>query len=86
MAGKATICHSGPVANASFSCDGKFLVTASRDGTAKICRLEGGKWQEIVTIGHSKAVTNASFGPDYQLVTASRDNTAKIWVLKRWWC
>ena len=80
---KATIRHSSTVANASFSRDGKFLVTASWDGSFKICGLVGGRWQEeIVTIGHSKMVKNASFGPDYQLVTVSNDRTAKIWVLK----
>ena len=79
---KATIRHLGPVANASFSCDGKFLVTASHDRTTKICGLVGGEWQEVVAIEHSKAVINAGFSPDYQLVTVSSDNTAKIWVLK----
>ena len=79
---KATIRHSGPVANASFSRDGKLLVTASHDHTARICGPVGGKWQEIVTIEHSKKVINARFGPDYQLVTASRKNPAKIWMLK----
>ena len=71
------------MANASFSRDGKFLVTASRYGAVKICGLVGGKWQEIVTIQHSKMVTNASFGPDYQIVTASYDGTAKVWVLRK---
>ena len=80
---KATIRHSGPVANASFSRDGKLLATASCDGATKIFGLVGGKWQKIVTIRHSSAVRNASFGPeDYQLVTTC-DNTAKIWVLKK---
>ena len=81
---KATIRHFGPVSNAaSFSRDGKLLVTVSCYGAAKICGLVGGKWQEIVTIEHSEVVTNARFGPDdYQLVTACCDNTAKIWVLK----
>ena len=82
--GPTKMLHYGPlVANASFSRDGKLLVTASYDGTAKICGLVGGKWQEIVTIEHSEALKNASFSPDYQLVTVSRNNPAKIWVLKK---
>ena len=82
--GPAKMLHYGPlVANASFSRDGKLLVTASYDGTAKICGLVGGKWQEIVIIEHSEAVKTASFSPDYQLITVSRDNPAKIWVLKK---
>ena len=70
------------MASASFSCDGKFLVTASCDGTFKICGLEGGKWQVKATTWNTEALTNARFGPDYQIVTTSRDNPAKIWVLK----
>ena len=82
--GPAKMLHYSPlVANASFSRDGKLLVTASYDGTAKICGLVGGKWQEIVTIEHSEAVKIASFSPDYQLITVPRDNTARIWVLKK---
>ena len=82
--GWAKMLHYGPlVANVSFSRDGKLLVTASYDGTAKICGLVGGKWQEIVTIEHSEAVKTASFSPDYQLITVSRDNPAKIWELKK---
>ena len=41
-----TIEHSDCVINADFSADGKHLVTASFDQTAKICGLNEGQWQE----------------------------------------
>ena len=76
---KVTIEHSDFVNNVHFSLDGKHLVTASWDGTVKICGLEGGNWQEKATIRHSAPVANASFSRDGKLlVTASRDHTAKI--------
>ena len=78
----ATIQHSGWVHSASFSPDGKHLVTASDDNTAKIYWLVDGQWQEKVTIQHSNYVKDASFSPDGKhLVTASSDHTAKIYGL-----
>ena len=76
---KATIEHSHIVHNFLFSPDGKHLVTASHDGTVKICGLVGGKWQVKTTIRHSGPVANASFSHDGKLiVTASDDGTARI--------
>ena len=76
---KATIELSGIVNNVHFSLDGKHFVTASHDGTVKICGLVGGKWQEKATIRHSGSVANASFSRDGKfLVTACYDGTAKI--------
>ena len=76
---KAIISHVGLVNNAHFSLDGKHLVTASRDGTVKICGLEGGNWQVKATIQHFGSVENASFSRNGKfLVTASHDHTAKI--------
>ena len=76
---KAIIQHVGVVNNAHFSPDGKHLVTASRDGTVKICGLESGNWQVIATIQHFGSVENACFSHNGKfLVTASHDHTAKI--------
>ena len=76
---KVTIEHSEEVSDVHFSLDGKHFVTASRDGTVKICGLEGGKWQVKATIWHSGPVVNASFSRDGKLlVTASHDRAAKI--------
>ena len=76
---KVTVQHSNFVHNPHFSPDGKHLVTASHDGTVKICGLEGGNWQLKATIVHSGPVRTASFSRDGKfLVTASCDRTTKI--------
>ena len=50
--GKSTIVHSGRVRNASFSPDGRLLVTACDNQIAKICELVVGQWREKATIQH----------------------------------
>ena len=79
----ATIRHSGVVEDASFSPDGKYLVTVSRDITAKLSKLEGGQWREKVTLRHLAWVMSASFSPDGKLLmTAPNDGIVKIWRLE----
>ncbi|MEM9244127.1 MAG: hypothetical protein AAGA67_00075 [Cyanobacteria bacterium P01_F01_bin.153] len=70
--------HQGTVLSASFSPDGKTILTASHDGTAKLWDLEG---QEIQSLnGHQDWVLSASFSPDGKtILTASEDGTAKLW-------
>ena len=71
--------HTGPVSRASFSPDGRHIVTASFDNLARIWDAESGK--EIAFLkGHSGGVNAASFSPDgKRVVTASDDQTAQIW-------
>ena len=77
-----TIEHSKIVTNACFSLDGKHLVTASYDHTAKIYGLNNGQWQKKATIKHDGSVNSACFSLDGKhLVTTSHDNTAKIYGL-----
>ena len=65
--------------SAGFSPDGKFVVTASWDGTARLWETASGK-----AIGeplrHEREVANARFSPDGKfVVTASGDRTARLW-------
>ncbi len=56
------------------------ILTASRDGTAKLWNLEGNRLQ---TLDHEGPVYSARFSPDGRLiVTASADGTARLWDLE----
>jgi WD40 repeat protein len=72
--------HQSEVYSASFSADGKRIVTASVDNTAKVWDISG---KLIATLtGHQAEVISASFSPDgKRIVTASGDKTAKVWDL-----
>ena len=64
---------------AVFSSNGKQVVTASNDDSAKIWNTATGKQLHVLT-GHTDNVNMASFSRDgKQVVTASNDNTVKIW-------
>ena len=65
--------------SAAFSPDGKRVVTASDDNTARVWDAETGR--EIATLeGHDGSVLTAAFSPDgKRVVTASYDNTARVW-------
>jgi hypothetical protein len=71
--------HEGGVYSPAFSRDGKRIVTASDDKTARIWDAATG--QPIAQLkGHEGAVYSAAFSPDgRRIVTASEDKTARIW-------
>ena len=71
--------HTNAVSSASFSADGKRIVTASQDFTARIWDADSGN--ELLTLtGHDQIVNSASFSVDgKRVVTASYDGTAKAW-------
>jgi len=62
-----------------FSPDGKQILTASLDGTARLWSAVDGK--PLATLsGHTDNVNSAMFSPDgQQIVTASSDKTARLW-------
>jgi WD40 repeat protein len=71
--------HRGVVAQAVYSPDGKRIVTASYDRTARIWDAENGHL--LLTLAeHTDRVYAAAFSPDgNRVVTASRDETARVW-------
>ncbi len=66
------------VTGVDWSPDGKRLLTASNDGTARIWDLKGN--QLAVLEGHQGAVTRALWSPDGKLIAATgADATVQIW-------
>ncbi|MBC8352054.1 MAG: protein kinase [Planctomycetes bacterium] len=73
--------HTDAVTSASYSRDGKRLLTTSFDNTARIWNVDTGE-QIRVLEGHSWWVWDAAFSPDEsQVATVSQDGTAVVWTL-----
>ena len=71
--------HGDGVWSAAYSPDGRRIVTASFDQTARIWDADTAK-QLAVLSGHGDAVVSAAWSPDgRRIVTASFDHTARIW-------
>ena len=68
---------------AAFSLDGKRVVTASADKTARLWNAETGT--EIAVLkAHEGTVWSVAFSPDgKRVVTASADETARLWDVSR---
>jgi len=64
--------HSQPVVSATFSPDGKQIVTASLDETARIWDAADGKLLRTLK-GHTSAVVSAIFSPDGKRVLTTGD-------------
>lgn len=73
--------HENWVTAVSFSPDGRFLVTASGDGTAKLWQTNG---RLVATLtGHTDWVNTAVFHSNgQQILTAGEDGTAQLWDLE----
>lgn len=71
--------HTQRIVDARYSRDGKRVVTASEDGTARIWDAVTGA-QLIVLKGHERSVDCAAFSPYGSMVaTGSKDGTVRIW-------
>ena len=76
---EAVLRHSDCVNSAVFSPDGRHIVSASGDQTARIWNIATGECEAEPT-GHSDLVLSAVFSPDSRhIVSASSDDTARIW-------
>ncbi|MFO0800019.1 MAG: protein kinase [Gemmataceae bacterium] len=75
--------HTGWVQSIAVSGDGRRLLTASRDGTARIWDAATG--HELLALrGHTRVVCEAAFTPAGDgILTASEDGTVRIWDAPR---
>src|SRR5262249_26143286 len=72
--------HEGSVSSAAFSPDGKRIITASSDKTARLWDAETGKQIGEPFRGHEGPVSRAAFSPDgKRIVTVSDDTTPRLW-------
>jgi WD40 repeat protein/tetratricopeptide (TPR) repeat protein/tRNA A-37 threonylcarbamoyl transferase component Bud32 len=70
--------HLGTVMSAEFSPDGQRILTASKDGRARVWDAQSG--QALLTLPHAGEVMAAHFSADgMRLVSVSLDKTARIW-------
>jgi WD40 repeat protein len=72
--------HLDAVLYASFSPDGKRIVTASRDRTARTWEVSDGEPLEVFREGHAYLTSRAIvFSDGTRLLTAAVDGTVRIW-------
>jgi WD40 repeat protein len=70
--------HTEAIVSASFSTDGRSVITGSADDTARIWNVATGSSRQLV--GHEAALTAATFSPDGRTVlTASRAGEVRTW-------
>ena len=75
--------HESGVFGVTFSPDGQYLATATRDGIVRLCRATSGqelrKWQ-----AHAGTATCVQFSPDSRyLASGGWDRTAKVWGVQK---
>ncbi len=70
--------HDKQVRALVFSADGKFVATASSDGSARVWEVSTGL--EVAKLNHDSSLDAIAFSPDDRYIaTASFDKTARLW-------
>jgi WD40 repeat protein len=73
--------HEGPITAVAFSPDGRYVASASSEGTVRLWDPETGG-EVRVCRGHTSAVTGVAFAPGpfpLRLASASEDHTVRLW-------
>src|SRR5262249_54799777 len=71
--------HTKGVHDAVFSPDGRYILTGSYDGTARLWDEATGTLVRTFS-GHSSSVMSVAFSPDGQyILTGSEDRTVRLW-------
>ncbi|HKY95796.1 MAG TPA: hypothetical protein VJL84_10850, partial [Kiloniellales bacterium] len=77
--GLVTYSHYESIRSIAMSPDGKSMLTASEDRTARVWDLYEGV-ERLILKGHTATVVAVAFSPDMRLLaTGSEDGTARIW-------
>ena len=72
--------HTQRISASTFSPDGRYILSASDDGTTKVWLAESGECAFSLE-GHREAVRQARFSPDGNCIaTASLDRTVRLWM------
>ncbi|MEO8621236.1 MAG: hypothetical protein ABI625_09230, partial [bacterium] len=71
--------HTGTVTHVSFSPDGKQVLTASSDNTARVWTLDPPR-TSLILRGHRFAIKSAAFSANgSKVLTVGNDSTARVW-------
>jgi len=71
--------HTGKIVSLAFSRDGKYVLTASEDRTARLWDNRTGQSLHVLR-GHTQALLNAVFSGDgTRIVTSAQDGTFRLW-------
>ena len=72
--------HAGSLNSAVWSPDGKRVLTASADGTARIWSADGSGPATVVLRSPEGEVTRAAFSPDGKRVATASGSVARVWA------
>jgi hypothetical protein len=76
--------HEDAVGALTFSADGRYLATASDDGTARLWDLTQSNVSSVVLRGHTHRITTLALSFDGRyLATGSDDTTTRLWRVWR---
>jgi len=78
-----TLRHASDIKSARFSRDGKWLVSASADGTARVWRVDTPAEESAppIALPGNTALSWATFSPDaHRVITGSSDHRIRVWA------
>jgi len=74
--------HTDTITNISFSPDGKFIASSSKDKTVKLWNRDGSEKKSALQGKYRNEFTSVAFSPDSQIVAAgNKDNKIYLWRL-----